>query len=81
MYNVLDDNYATKYIAGAIAVATIAAAATTESILSNTYAASNTHPGLSSAISAMIAPVFNQIAKPMHYLCSRCKGCLIFMGV
>ncbi len=20
-------------------------------------------------------------AKPMHYLCSRCKGCLIFMGV
>ncbi len=21
------------------------------------------------------------IAKPMHYLCSRCKGCLIFMGV
>jgi hypothetical protein len=22
-----------------------------------------------------------KIAKPMHYLCSRCKGCLIFMGV
>ncbi len=22
-----------------------------------------------------------QHAKPMHYLCSRCKGCLIFMGV
>ena len=21
------------------------------------------------------------VAKPMHYLCSRCKGCLIFMGV
>ena len=24
---------------------------------------------------------FTLFAKPMHYLCSRCKGCLIFMGV
>ena len=62
MYNVLDDDDATKDSAGAIMVATIAAAATTGSTLGNTYAASNTHSGLSLAISAMIAPAFNQIA-------------------
>jgi hypothetical protein len=27
------------------------------------------------------ACIFVLAAKPMHYLCSRCKGCLIFMGV
>jgi hypothetical protein len=62
MYNVLDNDDATKDSAGAIRVATIAATATMESTLGNTYAARNTHPGLSLAISAMIAPAFNQIA-------------------
>jgi hypothetical protein len=62
MYNVLDDDDATKDSTGAITVATIAAAATTGSTLGNTYAVSNTHPDLSLAISAMIAPAFNQIA-------------------
>ncbi len=28
-----------------------------------------------------IMDVRGKFAKPMHYLCSRCKGCLIFMGV
>jgi hypothetical protein len=55
-------NDATKDSAGAITVATIMAFATTGSTLGNTYATSNTHPGLSLAISAMIMPAFNQIA-------------------
>jgi hypothetical protein len=54
MYNVLDDDDPT--------VATIAATARTGSTLGNTYAASNMHPDLSLAISAMIVPAFNQIA-------------------
>jgi hypothetical protein len=58
MYNVLDNNDATKDST----VATIAAAATTGSTFGNTYAASNTHPDLSLSISAMIPPAFNQIA-------------------
>jgi hypothetical protein len=61
MYNMLDNNDATKDRAGAITVATIAAAATMGSTLGNTYAVSNMHPGLSLAISAMIVPAFNQI--------------------
>jgi hypothetical protein len=62
MYNVLDDDDATKDSAKAIMVATITAAAMTGSTLGSTYAASNTHSGLSLAISAMIPPAFNQIA-------------------
>jgi hypothetical protein len=62
MYNVLDEDDASKDSAGATTVATIMAAATTGSTLRNTYAVSNTHPGLSLAISAMIVPAFNQIA-------------------
>jgi hypothetical protein len=46
MYNMLDEDDATKDSAGAITVASIAAAATTGSTLGNTYAASNMHPGV-----------------------------------
>jgi hypothetical protein len=32
-------------------------------------------------LNKVAVPVGVDPAEPMHYLCSRCKGCLIFMGV